>query len=93
MKTLAELEAKIAEHFKQEEAPQEANPDVRVYGFVCPRADDAEEQLVTRMWADLFAPLVDKNVTIFWRRRLGFQRTIPSGMSLSCRAQFVQGAP
>lgn len=90
MKTLADLEAKIAESFKQEEAPQEANPNVRVYGFVCPRADDAEEQLVTKMWSDLFEPMAGKGFTIRWRRRLGFQRTIPSGMSLSCRAEFVQ---
>lgn len=91
MKTLAELEAKIAENFKQEQAPPETCPPT--YGYVAQRTPDAEEKLVQKIWEELFAPRAAQNFTIFWRRRLGFQRTIPDGMMISCRADFVQNAP
>lgn len=88
MKTLQELEARIAEHFQQEEAPHKPNPAVRVYALVNrPYSPDAEEQLVQKMWDDVFAPHVGKSATILWRRHLGFQRTIPDGMCLSCRME------
>lgn len=88
MKTLAELEAKIAENFKQLEALPEIRPPT--YGYKVRRGPDEEEQLVTKMWDEVFAPRVGKNVTIFWRRHLGFQLAIPDGKILSMRADFVQ---
>lgn len=95
MKTIAELDAAIASHFKQAEAPQDLpiNPAIRVYGYEA-RLDtpNLDEALIDELWSKTFEPLMSRNFTIFWRRRPGFQG-VTGGKRISMRAAFVQDAP
>lgn len=88
MKTLADLEAKIREHFQQEEADQKVVCPVHAFGIRT--VEGWEEKLVNEMWNKVFEPRVGGKFKICWRRRLGFQISIPNGRILSMRASFQE---